>query len=80
MDLETIKRFDDSWWLSYLREKTVFDADTIKAHKEWLLEQAEQLERIKQLSNAEELTLVDFAKEVLIIIEGRETPRRSARG
>lgn len=45
----------------------------------WLIEQVEKLVRIKMISNVEDLTLVDFAKEVLKIIEGRETPTRKAR-
>jgi len=43
----------------------------------WLIEQAENLEKIKKLSNVEEITLADFAKEVLRIIEGREIPIRN---
>lgn len=38
-----------------------------------------QLEKIKQLSNVEELTLADFAKEVLRITEGKDTPTRNTR-
>ncbi|WP_422661632.1 hypothetical protein ACK8P5_26280 (plasmid) [Paenibacillus sp. EC2-1] len=40
-DLETIKRYDDSFWLRYLAENTVFDTDNIKAQKDWLIEQVE---------------------------------------
>ena len=42
-DLEKIKSYDDSWWLKYLEENTVFAAEQIKAQKEWLIEQAEQV-------------------------------------
>lgn len=44
MDLETIKRYDDSWWLRYLKDNTVFDADEIKAQKDWLISRVEELE------------------------------------
>lgn len=46
---------------------------------DWLVEQAEHMEKIKKLSYAEGLTLADFAKEVLRIIEGREVPTRKVR-
>lgn len=46
MDLETIKRYDDSWWLSYLKQHTVFDTENIKAQKDWLIKQAETLQII----------------------------------
>ncbi|MBS4173503.1 hypothetical protein [Bacillus sp. FJAT-49736] len=46
---------------------------------EWLIEQAEMIEKIKKLSNAEDITLADFAKETLKIIECRETPTRKER-
>lgn len=46
MDLQTIKRYDDSWWLSYLKQHTVFDTDHIKAQKDWLIKQAETLQII----------------------------------
>lgn len=48
LDLEKVKRYDDSWWLHYLKENTVFDAEGIKAHKDWLIEQAE---RVTELEN-----------------------------
>ena len=41
MNLETIKQFDDSWWLMHLRDKTVFDTDKIKAQKDWLIKSLE---------------------------------------
>ena len=41
MDLETIKRYDDTLWLMYLKENTVFDADGIQEKKEWLIQSLE---------------------------------------
>ena len=41
MDLETIKRYDDTFWLMYLKENTVFDADGIQEKKEWLIQSLE---------------------------------------
>jgi hypothetical protein len=43
---------------------------------EWLIQQAEQLQKIKMLSNAEELTVADFGLDVLRIIENREIQTR----
>ncbi|BBI32026.1 hypothetical protein [Cohnella abietis] len=48
--LAEIKSYDDSWWLRYLEEKTVFDAENIKSQKVWLIEELESLlEENKQL-------------------------------
>ncbi|MGM7720632.1 hypothetical protein [Metabacillus sp. Hm71] len=44
MDLETIKSYDNGWWLEFLRRKTIFDVDNIKSHIDWLIERAEQAE------------------------------------
>lgn len=53
MDLETIKRYDDSWWLRYLKDNTVFDADEIKAQKDWLINRVEELEaEVKKYGNS----------------------------
>lgn len=41
MDLETIKKSNDSWWLSYLDKNTVSDADKIKSEKDWLIKALE---------------------------------------
>jgi esterase/lipase superfamily enzyme len=49
VDLETIKRYDDSWWLEYLRRNTVFDADNIKAQKDWLVKQAEKAKQVEMI-------------------------------
>ena len=49
MDLEEIKRYDDSFWLHILKRRTVFDTDNIKAQKEWLIEQAEKAERMEEI-------------------------------
>jgi hypothetical protein len=37
--LEEIKRYDDSYWLRYLAENTIFDTENIKAQKDWLINQ-----------------------------------------
>ncbi len=41
MDLEEVKRYDDSIWLHILKERTVFDTDKIKAQKDWLIKALE---------------------------------------
>jgi hypothetical protein len=47
---EEIKSYDDYWWLEYLREKSIFDVDNIKAHKDYLIKTLdESLLEIKQL-------------------------------
>ncbi|MFS0783585.1 hypothetical protein [Bacillus sp. 1P06AnD] len=48
MDLNTIKKKDDSVWLYILKNKTVFDTELIKAEKDWLIKQAEKLENIEK--------------------------------
>lgn len=50
LNLEEIKRFDDTMWLHVLKTKTVFDADQIKAHKDWLIDEVERLQ--SQVANA----------------------------
>jgi hypothetical protein len=50
-----------------------------KSDVDWLIKQAEQLDKIKKLSNSEDIALAEFAKEVLIIIEGREKETRKRR-
>lgn len=37
--LEEIKKYDDSYWLRYLAENTIFDTENIKAQKDWLINQ-----------------------------------------
>lgn len=39
--LEEIKNYDDSYWLRYLAENTIFDTENIKAQKDWLINQLE---------------------------------------
>jgi hypothetical protein len=52
MNLEEIKKYDDYFWLRYLKENTVFDTDNIKAQKDWLMQRLEryeeELEEVKQ--------------------------------
>ncbi|GLC88686.1 hypothetical protein [Lysinibacillus piscis] len=62
--LAVIRRYDDSWWLSFLAERTIFDVPRIKAARDFLLEQAELAEVYKQAleeiasSNNEELSKI----------------------
>lgn len=69
MDLKTIKQYDDSWWLAFLRERSIFDVDNIKAQKEWLLEQAEKVERyekvLKEIADCNEDT--PFARHIVLL-------------
>lgn len=73
MDLETIKRYDDSWWLEYLKQKTVFDTENIKAQKNWLIEQAEKAQNLeginKRLEKKNEMILGWNTEHVLEIQE-----------
>lgn len=55
------------------------DWSNIVDERNSLQEKVKQFEKIKELSNAEDITLADFAKEVLRIIEGRELPTRKER-
>lgn len=48
MNIETIKAYDNSWWLKHLELTTVYDTKSIKAHFDWLVEQAEKAERYEQ--------------------------------
>lgn len=45
MNLETIKKQDNSWWLKHLEDTTVFDVKLIKEQFDWLILQAEKVER-----------------------------------
>jgi hypothetical protein len=40
-NLEEIKSYNDSYWLRYLAENTIFDTENIKAQKDWLIKQLE---------------------------------------
>jgi hypothetical protein len=40
-NIEEIKSYDDSYWLRYLAENTIFDTENIKAQKDWLIKQLE---------------------------------------
>jgi hypothetical protein len=46
---------------------------------EWLIEQADKLERIRRFSNAEEMILAEFSKVTLSVIEDKEFPQRGER-
>ncbi|BBI32470.1 hypothetical protein [Cohnella abietis] len=62
--LAEIKSYDDSWWLRYLEEKTIFDADNIKAHKQWLIEEVDRLlEENKRLSDLLKMKETNFSDE-----------------
>ncbi|WP_010500630.1 hypothetical protein [Paenibacillus elgii] len=42
--LEDIKSYDDSYWLRYLSENTIFDTENIRQQKAWLIKTVEQLQ------------------------------------
>lgn len=69
MDLETIKKYDDSVWLYILKQKTVFDTDLIKAQKDWLIEQAEKVERyekaLEQIAFNDQLDVSETARFIV---------------
>jgi hypothetical protein len=46
MDLKTVKSYDNSWWIKHLETTTVYDTKLIKEQFDWLLEQAETLQKI----------------------------------
>lgn len=54
MDLEEIKRYDDSVWLHILKETTVFDTVNIKAQKDWLIKSVESYEEAMKPKPIEE--------------------------
>ncbi|MBR2246301.1 MAG: hypothetical protein IJ880_04635 [Bacilli bacterium] len=77
MDLEEIKRYDDSMWLHILKKRTVFDTENIKAQKDWLIKQAEKLKAIEDLwceieFEKSDLTPDDFYGKVQDILADEE--------
>lgn len=52
LDLKTIKNYDDSWYLEFIKRNTVLDTDTLKIHKEWLIARAEQAEKYEKIIHA----------------------------
>lgn len=53
--LEEIKGYDDSYWLRYLAENTIFDTENIKAQKDWLINRlAAEKERADKAEEREE--------------------------
>lgn len=61
MTLEEIKSFDNSFWLNFLKEKSMFDTVQIKAMIQYLIEKAEtneadkiELERLARIGRAAE--------------------------
>jgi hypothetical protein len=71
MNLEEIKRYDDSVWLHILKQRTVFDTDNIKAQKEWLIQRAEQAERYeKALKEIEEAKEKYYLNEYVEAVDG----------
>ena len=82
MNLEHIKK----QWKSYNDEFDNSDYMDVETHVSMamrvgeLLDSAEQLEKIKKLSKeVEDMSLSDFAIEVLRIIEGKDIPSRKPR-
>jgi hypothetical protein len=71
MNLEEIKRYDDSIWLRILKQRTVFDTDNIKAQKDWLIQRAEQAERYeKALKEIEEAKEEYYLNEYVEAVDG----------
>lgn len=79
MDLETIKSYDNGLWLEYLRQKTIFDVDNIKSHLDWLIEQSEKLEKLKNAYYANEFTVVDYLRTSSEVFEDKEIPTKKKR-
>lgn len=43
--LEIVKKYDYSWVDRYIADSGLYDADRIRAHREWLINRVEQLEQ-----------------------------------
>jgi CRISPR/Cas system CSM-associated protein Csm2 small subunit len=63
--LEEIKRYDDSYWLRYLAENTIFDTENIKAQKKWLIKQLEAEKGRAEKAEASEQKLREGIEEAL---------------
>lgn len=74
LTLEEIKSYDDSYWLRYLAENTIFDTENIKAQKDWL---------INQLTAAkEEIARINcdyYADKQRFVVQRRELEESKAR-
>lgn len=60
MDLETVKSYDNSWWLKHLELTTVYDATRIKVQLDWLVKQAEIVNKIKDFCVSESDVYADL--------------------
>ncbi|MNO55017.1 hypothetical protein D3C76_455000 [compost metagenome] len=85
LSLEEIKSYDDSYWLHYLKENTIFDTENIRTHKEWLINQVEaekergdsllaMLERVK--SDIDEFRVLTGTEEAGTVEEQAEAFNR----
>lgn len=77
MDIQEIKNRYKNAYIEDFGDYEIVHVD--KKELDWFIAQAEQLERVRKLSIAENLTLAEFAKAVLILVEGREIPTRKER-
>lgn len=53
MDLKTVKNFDNRQWLKHLELTTVYDTKLIKEQIDWLIKQAEIVNKIKDFCEYE---------------------------
>lgn len=63
MNLDEIKQYDDSWWQRYLRDRTIFDVDNIKAQKDWLMRTVEEQQNDIQFLVNLPVKMQDLTKE-----------------
>lgn len=47
LDLKTVKSYDNNWWLKHLELTTVYDTKLIKKQFDWLIQQAEMVEKLE---------------------------------
>jgi hypothetical protein len=75
--LEEIKSYNDSYWLRYLAENTIFDTENIKAQKEWLIKQLEVEKARADVAEAREQKLREVIEEAMEEewrLAGEQTP------
>ncbi len=53
LNLEIIKSYNNRYWLSFLKENSVFDADNIETQFNWLIN---EVERLNEINKKEEIT------------------------
>lgn len=74
MDVQNIKSriFKDEYGISNYINVSIEEMD-------WLVNQAEQLEKIYELLTVKEMDIFEFTKQTLAILENKEQPKRSSR-